>query len=236
MPSTADTMVSPSCRGSVRLMRRLDRGIGLFEQGVAPLLLLSGGGAGRCRKRKSSRASRLDRGVPGQHCWSRPDRATPSGTRETAQLLRARGRRWVLLVSDRAPAAGRSAVPPRRVADRGLGRGADRLRCGGSSGRHCANARRCREPGAGAHSPLAALITAGFRSTPAQKAKPKRECATTAVRRRAWRRRSKEQRDADAGSDQSIVAADETTIAAFHHVVRRDRLRAATARARRKSA
>jgi uncharacterized SAM-binding protein YcdF (DUF218 family) len=44
--SEADAIVVLGCRGSAALTRRLDRGIRLFREGVAPLLLLSGGGSG----------------------------------------------------------------------------------------------------------------------------------------------------------------------------------------------
>ena len=99
----ADAIVVLGCRGSVGLMRRLDRGIGLFQQGAAPLLVLSGGGAGSVPEAEIMRCIALDRGVPETALLVETgSRDTVGNARETAQLLRARGRRWVLLVSDRA--------------------------------------------------------------------------------------------------------------------------------------
>ncbi len=85
------------------LRRRLDRGVRLFQQGAAPLLVLSGGGAGPVPEAEIMRRMALDRGVPeaallvetGSH-------DTLGNARETARLLRLRGGRSVLLVSDRA--------------------------------------------------------------------------------------------------------------------------------------
>ncbi len=104
------------------LRRRLDRGVRLFQQGAAPLLVLSGGGAGPVPEAEIMRRMALDRGVPeaallvetGSH-------DTLGNARETARLLRLRGGRSVLLVSDRAHLP---AVSARRVAGGGLGRGA----------------------------------------------------------------------------------------------------------------
>jgi uncharacterized SAM-binding protein YcdF (DUF218 family) len=98
-----DAIVVLGCRGSMGLMRRLDRGISLFQQGAAPLLVLSGGGAGPVPEAEIMHRMARDRGVPeaallvetGSH-------DTLGNARETARLLRARGRIWVLLVSDRA--------------------------------------------------------------------------------------------------------------------------------------
>jgi uncharacterized SAM-binding protein YcdF (DUF218 family) len=98
-----DAIVVLGCRSAAGLRRRLDRGVSLFQQGAAPLLLLSGGGSGRVPEAEIMRHMARDRGVPqaallvetGSH-------DTVGNARETARLLRARGGRSVLLVSDRA--------------------------------------------------------------------------------------------------------------------------------------
>jgi len=100
---SADAIVVLGCRGSVGLRRRLDRGVRLFQQGAAPLLVLSGGGTGPVPEAEIMLQMALGRGVPeaallveiGSH-------DTLGNARETARLLRARGGRRVLLVSDRA--------------------------------------------------------------------------------------------------------------------------------------
>lgn len=91
------------CRGSAGLTRRLDRGISLFLAGAAPLMLLSGGGTGPVPESEAMRRMALARGVPdaallvesGSH-------DTAENAWEVARLLRPRGGRRVLLVSDRA--------------------------------------------------------------------------------------------------------------------------------------
>ena len=76
------------CRGSARLTRRIDRGIKLFLGGAAPLLVLSGGGTGP---------------VPEAALLVEPEsRDTVENAWQAARLLRPRGGRKVLLVSDRA--------------------------------------------------------------------------------------------------------------------------------------
>jgi uncharacterized SAM-binding protein YcdF (DUF218 family) len=99
----ADAIVVLGCRGSVGLTRRLDRGIGLFRQGAAPLLVLSGGGTGPVPEAEIMRSVALDRGVPEAALLVETgSRDTLGNARETARLLRARSGRRVLLVSDRA--------------------------------------------------------------------------------------------------------------------------------------
>jgi uncharacterized SAM-binding protein YcdF (DUF218 family) len=101
--SRADAIVVLGCRGSAALTRRLDRGIGLFQEGVAPLLLLSGGGSGPLPESEHMRRAALARGVPEAALLiDAVSRNTVENARETAQLLSARGLRSVLLVSDKA--------------------------------------------------------------------------------------------------------------------------------------
>jgi len=83
-------------------MRRLDCGIRLFEDGAGPLLVLSGGGAGPVSEAESMRRMAIARGVPRAALLVEPGpRDTVGNARETARLLRSRGVRSVLLVSDR---------------------------------------------------------------------------------------------------------------------------------------
>jgi uncharacterized SAM-binding protein YcdF (DUF218 family) len=98
----ADAIVVLGCRSPAGLRRRLDRGIGLFKQGAAPLLVLSGGGAARVPEAEIMRHMALDRGVPEAALLVEPGSYdTVGNARETARLLRPRGGRRVLLVSDR---------------------------------------------------------------------------------------------------------------------------------------
>ena len=91
------------CRGSAGLTRRLDRGIGLFLTGAAPLLLLSGGGSGPVPEAEIMRRMALVRGVPDAAILIESgSRDTVENAWEAARLLRPRGGRKVLLVSDRA--------------------------------------------------------------------------------------------------------------------------------------
>src|SRR5262249_4254612 len=123
----ADAVVVLGCRGSRALGRRLDRGIRLYEQGVAPLLVLSGGGAGVIPEAEIMRRAAIARGVPEAALLIEPaSRDTFENARETARLLALRGLRSVLLVTDRThlPRAallfrlaglrivGRAVVPP----------------------------------------------------------------------------------------------------------------------------
>ena len=132
----ADAVVVLGCRvhgsgaGSPALTRRLDRGIRLFEQGAAPLLVLSGGGPGPVPEAELMRRAALARGVPATALLIEARSGnTIENARETARLLRSRGLRSVLLVSDRVhlprasllfrfagpKVAARSAVSPRSM-------------------------------------------------------------------------------------------------------------------------
>jgi uncharacterized SAM-binding protein YcdF (DUF218 family) len=112
------------------LMRRIERGIRLYLQGAAPLLLLSGGGAGPVPEAEIMQQIALSRGVPERALLVEPRSAnTVENAFEAARLLRPRGVREVLLVSDRSHlpraallfrlaglrVAGRAGVRPRSM-------------------------------------------------------------------------------------------------------------------------
>jgi len=98
----ADAVVVLGCRPSARLRRRLDCGIRLLQGGAAPLLVLSGGGDGPVPEAEIMRRMALDSGVPEAALLVEPgSRDTVENARETARLLRSRGARSVVLVSDR---------------------------------------------------------------------------------------------------------------------------------------
>jgi uncharacterized SAM-binding protein YcdF (DUF218 family) len=84
-------------------MRRVECGIRLYREGAAPLLLLSGGGSGPIPEAEIMRQIALSRGVPERALLveTRSDN-TVENAREAARLLRSRGVREVLLVSDRS--------------------------------------------------------------------------------------------------------------------------------------
>jgi uncharacterized SAM-binding protein YcdF (DUF218 family) len=90
------------CRPSARLTRRLDCGVRLLQGGVAPLLLLSGGGNGPVPEAEIMRRMALARGVPEAALLVEPrSRDTVENAHESVRLLRSRGARSVVLVSDR---------------------------------------------------------------------------------------------------------------------------------------
>ncbi len=91
------------CPASGALVRRIDRGIRLYQEGAAPHLLLSGGGVGPVPEAEIMRRIALARGVPETALLvERGSRNTLENARESARLLRAHGGRSVLLVSDRS--------------------------------------------------------------------------------------------------------------------------------------
>jgi uncharacterized SAM-binding protein YcdF (DUF218 family) len=91
------------CRGAARLQRRIECGVRLYQQGAAPLLLLSGGGSGAVPEAEIMRGVALAQGVPQAALLIEAhSRDTLGNARETAKLLRAHGLRSVVLVSDRA--------------------------------------------------------------------------------------------------------------------------------------
>jgi uncharacterized SAM-binding protein YcdF (DUF218 family) len=100
--TNADAVVVLGCPTRAGLERRLEVGVGLFQNGAAPLLLLSGGGAGPVPEADIMRQIALARGVPEVGLLVEPgSRDTLGNARESERLLAARGRRSVLLVSDR---------------------------------------------------------------------------------------------------------------------------------------
>ena len=128
--SEADGIVVLGCRGPAALRRRLEIGIRLFDQGAAPLLVLSGGGSGPTPEAELMRRAAIAHGVPPTALLIDPvSRDTFENARETARLLSARGLGSVVLVSDRAHlpraallfrlaglrVAGRAAVPARSL-------------------------------------------------------------------------------------------------------------------------
>ena len=109
MAGKADAIVVLGCRvrreggASTALRRRVDRGVQLYRDGAAPLLVLSGGGAGPRPEAEIMRCAALALGVPEAALLIESgSRNTFENARDTTLLLRSRGLRSVLLVSDRA--------------------------------------------------------------------------------------------------------------------------------------
>jgi uncharacterized SAM-binding protein YcdF (DUF218 family) len=99
----ADAIVVLGCKSSARLRRRVECGVRLYREGVAPVLLLSGGGNGPEPEAELMLRIALARGVPQAALLIEPNsRDTVGNAHETARLLRANGLRSVVLVSDRA--------------------------------------------------------------------------------------------------------------------------------------
>jgi uncharacterized SAM-binding protein YcdF (DUF218 family) len=97
----ADAIVVLGCKSPARLARRIERGAQLFRQGLAPILLLSGGGSGSEPEAEIMRRAALARGVPEAALLVEPDsRDTLGNARETAARLRPHGWRTIVLVSD----------------------------------------------------------------------------------------------------------------------------------------
>ncbi len=89
------------CPASSRLRRRIDCGIVLFQQGLAPVLVLSGGGGGSTAEAEIMHRCALARGVPESALLVEPySRDTLGNARETARLLCSRGWQRAILVSD----------------------------------------------------------------------------------------------------------------------------------------
>jgi uncharacterized SAM-binding protein YcdF (DUF218 family) len=104
----ADAVVVLGCRvgrhgaASTALRHRIDCGVRLFRDGAAPLLVLSGGGAGPVPEAETKRRAALAMGVPEAALLIEArSRNTFENARETAGLLKSRGLRSVLLVSHR---------------------------------------------------------------------------------------------------------------------------------------
>lgn len=102
MRPRADAIVVLGCAGPARLRRRVEHGVRLYQEGVAPALLLSGGGNGPEPEAEIMRCIALTGGVPQAALLIEPNsRDTVGNAREAALLLRAHGMRTVVLVSDR---------------------------------------------------------------------------------------------------------------------------------------
>ena len=115
MGPKADAIVVLGCAGSARLQRRVEYGVRLYREGVAPVLLLSGGGNGPEPEAEIMRRIALALGVPQAALLIEPNsRDTLGNADEAALLLRAHGLRTVVLVSDRAHL--RRAAPLFRLA------------------------------------------------------------------------------------------------------------------------
>ncbi len=97
----ADAIVVLGCKSPARLARRIERGVQLFRQGLAPILLLSGGGSGSEPEAEIMRRAALARGVPEAALLVEPvSRDTLGNARETAARLRPHGWGTIVLVSD----------------------------------------------------------------------------------------------------------------------------------------
>ena len=89
-------------RPSERLRRRVARAVELYRGGGAPLLVLSGGGAGPVSEASIMHEMALAAGVPEAALLCEPhSRNTVENAVNTARLLRERGLTRVILVSDR---------------------------------------------------------------------------------------------------------------------------------------
>jgi uncharacterized SAM-binding protein YcdF (DUF218 family) len=98
----ADAIVALGCRSRTRLERRVAHGIRLYHAGAAPLLLLSGGGRDAEPEAVIMRRLALAAAVPEGALLIEPhSRNTWENACESAGLLRPRGLRRVVLVSDR---------------------------------------------------------------------------------------------------------------------------------------
>jgi uncharacterized SAM-binding protein YcdF (DUF218 family) len=101
--SQADAIVVLGCPSAARLRRRVERGVRLWREGRAPVLLLSGGGRGPVPEAEIMRRLALAAGVPQAALLIEPgSRDTLGNAHETARLLRAHGLNSVMLVSDHA--------------------------------------------------------------------------------------------------------------------------------------
>jgi uncharacterized SAM-binding protein YcdF (DUF218 family) len=99
----ADAIVVLGCGARSRLARRVERGVGLYRANVAPLLVLTGGGRGAEPEAAAMRRLALAAAVPEAALLIEPhSRNTWENARESTRLLRLRGLRRVVLVSDRA--------------------------------------------------------------------------------------------------------------------------------------
>jgi len=105
----ADAIVVLGCqlfsggRPSERLRRRVALGVALYREGTAPLILMSGGGAGAITEAAVMRDLAREAGVPETALLLESEsRNTFENAAYTARLLHGIGRRRIVLVSDRA--------------------------------------------------------------------------------------------------------------------------------------
>ncbi len=93
--------VRPDGRPSAALERRMRVAISLYQAGVAPRLLLSGGGRQAMPEAEVMRQLALAAGVPDSALLIEPrSRTTLENATETARLLSVAGPRTVVLVTD----------------------------------------------------------------------------------------------------------------------------------------
>ncbi len=104
----ADAIVVLGCqlvsggRPSERLRRRVSLGVGLYRDGAAPLLLMSGGGAGPATEASVMRDLAREAGVPETAVLLETvSRNTFENAAFTARVLLGMGKSRVVLVSDR---------------------------------------------------------------------------------------------------------------------------------------
>lgn len=92
----------PDGTASAALRRRVARGVALYQEGRAPVLVLSGGGTSIVPEAEIMRRLARAAGVPEAALAIEPrSRNTLENARETAQILHERGLSAILLVSDR---------------------------------------------------------------------------------------------------------------------------------------
>ncbi len=105
----ADAIVVLGCqlvgggRPSERLRRRVALGVGVYREGAAPLLIMSGGGTGAATEAAVMRDLAREAGVPETAVLLETEsRNTFENAAYTARLLHAIGKPRIVLVSDRA--------------------------------------------------------------------------------------------------------------------------------------
>jgi uncharacterized SAM-binding protein YcdF (DUF218 family) len=93
----------PGGRPSERLRRRVALGVGLYREGVAPLILMSGGGADGITEASVMRDLACEAGVPETAVLTETgSRNTFENAAHTARLLHDLGKCRIVLVTDRA--------------------------------------------------------------------------------------------------------------------------------------
>lgn len=93
--------VLPDGTPSEALVARVERGVQLFRQGLAPRLVISGGGTGETSEAAIGRALALRAGVPEAACFvETKSRSTFANARHSADLLRPLSVTCVFVVTD----------------------------------------------------------------------------------------------------------------------------------------